>query len=94
VTVTVRIPGPLRACCDGKSELVVQDATTVAAALAALPVGVRARILDEQGQVRTHVNVFVGRDDIRGTGGLATALADGASVFVIPAVSGGASPGS
>jgi molybdopterin converting factor small subunit len=94
VTVTVRIPGPLRPYCDGRGEVVVDGAATVAAAIAALPAGVRERVLDEQGRIRQHVNVFVGPDDIRGTGGLATALADGASVFVIPAVSGGASPGS
>ena len=93
MTATVRIPAPLRPYCDGKSEVVVENAATVAAAIAGLPTGVRERVLDEQGQVRQHVNVFVGPDDIRGTGGLATPLSDGASVFLIPAVSGGASPG-
>jgi molybdopterin converting factor small subunit len=89
VTVTVRIPGPLRPYCDGKARLAVEGAATVEAAIAALPTGVRERILDEQGNVRQHVNVFVGANDIRGTGGLATPLVDGVSVFVIPAVSGG-----
>ena len=92
MTVSVRIPGPLRPFCDGKSQLLVEGATTVAAAIAALPAGVRERILDEQGKVRQHVNVFVGATDIRETGGLATPLTDGAAVFVIPAVSGGLSP--
>jgi len=89
VTVSVRIPGPLRPLCDGKSRLVVEGATTVAAAIGQLPAGVRERILDERGAVRPHVNVFVGETSIRETGGLATPLADGASIFVIPAVSGG-----
>jgi len=89
VTASVRIPGPLRPFCDGKSLLVVEGATTVAAAIGQLPVGARERILDEQGRVRQHVNVFVGPTDIRETGGLATPLCDGVSVFVIPAVSGG-----
>jgi sulfur-carrier protein len=89
VTVTVRIPGPLRPYCDGRSQLAIDAAPTVAAALAALPAGVRERILDEQGAVRRHVNVFVGTTDIRETGGLETPLADGVTVFVIPAVSGG-----
>jgi molybdopterin converting factor small subunit len=47
------------------------------------------RILDEQGAVRPHVNVFVARTSIRETGGLETPLRDGEEVFVIPAVSGG-----
>ena len=89
MTVTVRIPGPLRPYCDGQDRLAVEGADTVAAAVAALPAGVRERILDEQGKLRQHVNVFVGATDIRGTGGLATPLSDGATLFVIPAVSGG-----
>ena len=89
MTVTVRIPGPLRPFCDGQSQLVVEGKATVAAAIGALPAGVRERILDEQGKLRQHVNVFVGGTSIRETGGLTTPLTDGASVFVIPAVSGG-----
>lgn len=89
MTVTVRIPGPLRPYCEGRSQLVVEGTPTVAAALAALPTGVRERVLDEQGRIRQHVNVFVGETNVRETAGLETALADGATVFVIPAVSGG-----
>ncbi len=89
MSVTVRIPGPLRPFCDGKSQIELRAVTTVGAAIAALPAGVRERVLDEQGKVRQHVNVFVGATDIRETGGFATPLTDGASVFVIPAVSGG-----
>lgn len=58
-------------------------------ALAAARPAVRDRIQDEQGRVRLHVNVFVGRESIRFTGGLATPLAPGAEIRVIPAVSGG-----
>jgi molybdopterin synthase sulfur carrier subunit len=89
VTVTVRIPGPLRPYCDGRDRLELDGPATVGAAIAALPPGVRDRVLDEQGSVRPPVNLFVGTTDVRATGGLATPLADGATVFVIPAVSGG-----
>lgn len=61
-------------------------------ALRALPAGVRDRILDERGAVRAHVNVFVDGTSIRETQGLETPLRDGALVFVIPAISGGAFP--
>jgi sulfur-carrier protein len=61
-------------------------------ALQALPAGVRDRILDEQGAVRAHVNVFVDGTSIREAKGLETPLRDGALVFVIPAISGGAIP--
>lgn len=88
--VTVRLPGPLRPFCDGKSRVVLEDMPSVEAALRALPAGVRDRVLDERGSVRPHVNVFVEGISIRETGGLATTLRDGAEIHVIPAVSGGA----
>lgn len=59
------------------------------AALAAARPALGDRIQDEQGRVRPHVNVFVGRENSRFSGGLATPLAPGAEIRVIPAVSGG-----
>ena len=49
----------------------------------------RDRILTETGQVREHVQVFVGVESIRYTGGLATAVPDGIEISIVPAVSGG-----
>jgi len=72
--------------------VVLDGPRSVAEALRALPAGVRERVLDERGDVRPHVNVFVGNVSIRETGGLATPLSDGAVLFLIPAVSGGADP--
>ncbi len=87
----VRLPGPLRTFAGGRSQLRLEGITRVDEALQALPAGVRERILDEQGAVRPHVNVFVDGTSIREQQGLATPLRDGAQVFVIPAISGGAS---
>ena len=53
---------------------------------------VRDRVLTERGDVRAHVNIFVDGEDIRYTGGLATAVRDGAEIFLVPAVSGGSLP--
>jgi sulfur-carrier protein len=58
-------------------------------ALWALHPGVRDRIVDERGVVRQHVNVFVGAESIRFTGGFATPVTDGVEISVVPAVSGG-----
>jgi molybdopterin synthase sulfur carrier subunit len=58
-------------------------------ALRALHPGVLDRVLTEQGEVRRHVNVFVGAESIRHTGGLETPLPDGAEISIVPAVSGG-----
>jgi len=58
-------------------------------ALRALHPGVLDRVLTEQGEIRRHVNVFVGEESIRQTGGLDTPLAEGAEISIVPAVSGG-----
>lgn len=91
--VTVTLPGPLHAAAGGRARVTLDDdASTVGEALGALFArhpALRDRIVTEQGDVRPHVNVFVGRVSIRDSGGLATPLHDGARVAVIPAVSGG-----
>ena len=51
--------------------------------------GIRDRMANEQGEIRQHISVFVGREDIRYTGGLATPTADGCEISIVPAVSGG-----
>ena len=47
------------------------------------------RVLTEQGELRRHVNVFVGEESVRWSDGLATAVPDGATITILPAVSGG-----
>jgi molybdopterin synthase sulfur carrier subunit len=93
--ITFHIPGPLRAFTDGRSTVEVPArASSVRDALEALCVlypGVRDRVLTEQGDVREHVNVFVGNEHIRYTGGLGTAVAEGAEISIVAAVSGGRS---
>jgi molybdopterin synthase sulfur carrier subunit len=43
----------------------------------------------EQAQIREHINVFVGEEDIRFTGGLQTPIPDGAEITITPAIRGG-----
>jgi molybdopterin converting factor small subunit len=50
---------------------------------------IRDRVVTEQGEIREHVNVFVGNRAARFTGGLSTPIADGAEISIIPAISGG-----
>lgn len=94
IRVAFNLAAPLRTFAGGRSRVEVEAPTpTVAAALnalwAACP-GVRDRVLTEQGEVRPHVNVFVGAESIRFTDGLATPVPDGAEISILPAVSGGA----
>ena len=91
--VTFWIPGPLTALTGRRSRIDVQasDSTlrdAFAALFAAHP-GIRDRVLTEQWEIRQHVNVFVGKNEARSTGGLATPLSDGIEISIIPAISGG-----
>ena len=93
MSVTVHIPGPLRAYTGGHSEILVPGSfSTLRDALAALwqmHPGLRDRILTEEGHLREHVNLFVGNESVRYTGGLATPLFASAEISIIPAISGG-----
>ena len=51
--------------------------------------GIKGRIVDEQGELRRFVNVYVGNDDVRFLDGLATRAPTAPQVSVIPAVAGG-----
>lgn len=89
--VTVRIPPPLRPFAGGAAELEV-EAATVGEALASLGQGreaLLARVLTPEGELRPYVNVFVGERNARHLDGLATPLAEGDAVAIIPAVAGG-----
>jgi hypothetical protein len=44
------------------------------------------RIVDEQGEIRQHINVFVGKECIRFTGGFATSLPEVADISIMPAL--------
>jgi len=91
MSVTVRIPTILRTYTGGDSEVSADGATLteVLDDLEARYAGIRARILDDAGDIRRFVNVYVGNDDVRFLDGLATATPDGAQLSIIPAVAGG-----
>jgi len=89
--VTVRIPSVLRNLTAGL-ETVSVSSTTVEQMLAALDAahpGIKARLCDDAGKLRKFVNVFVGEEDIRFLDGPATALKDGDTVDIVPAIAGG-----
>ena len=51
--------------------------------------GVRQRVLDEQNNIRRHVNVFVDGENVRFANGGATQLTNDSEVRIYPAISGG-----
>ncbi|HMC29445.1 MAG TPA: ubiquitin-like small modifier protein 1 [Candidatus Angelobacter sp.] len=91
--VSFRIPTYLAAFAGGQNSLQVEGSpTTVRAALEALwqtHPALRDRIVDEQGEVRQHINIFVGEEAIRFADGLTTKVPDGTEILIVPAVSGG-----
>jgi molybdopterin converting factor small subunit len=92
-TVHFCIPGPLRSLTGGRSYVELQTCgRTLHDALEALFAthpALRDRVLTERGEIREHVNVFVGKNEARSMGGLASPVADGTEISIIPAISGG-----
>jgi sulfur-carrier protein len=90
-TITIYLPGPLRAYCAGVSQLSI-SAYTVRAALEDLEETQSAlyrNVCDETGAVRRHLNIFVNSDNVRDLHGIDTTLMPGDVVTILPAVSGG-----
>lgn len=90
-TVTVRIPTPLRTLTGGKDEVPVSGATVgeVIDNLEKSFPGIRERLCDEKGTVRRFINVYANDEDIRFLDNLKTALKDGDSISIVPAIAGG-----
>jgi sulfur-carrier protein len=91
-TVSVLIPTPLRRFTEGaaKVELEGADVKEVLDALDARYPGIGERLRDESGEIRRFVNVFVNGNNVRDRDGIATAVAAGDEVGIIPAMAGGA----
>ncbi|MDE3065887.1 MAG: MoaD/ThiS family protein [Acidobacteriota bacterium] len=91
MSVTVRLPAQLRSLAGGAGEVTLEGGTVgdVLGALQAAYPEVASRVLDDRGQIRRFVNVFVADEDIRFLEGLATPTAAGEVVSLVPAVAGG-----
>jgi molybdopterin synthase sulfur carrier subunit len=91
--VSIRIPTYLASFSGGQSAIALEGSPdTVREALDSLwrvHPALKDRILDEQGEVRQHINIFVGEEAIRFADGLATAVPASAEILIVPAVSGG-----
>ena len=90
--VTIQIPTALRPYA-GKQPSIRVDAANVAQAVKALTAaheGLAKHLLDEKGQVRNFVNLYVNDEDIRSLKGHETPLKDGDVLLIVPAIAGGA----
>jgi molybdopterin converting factor small subunit len=91
MSVVVKIPTQLRPAAGGEAETEVSGATVQECldGLFARHEELRARIADEDGSLRRFVNVYLAGEDIRFLDGLATPVADGSELTILPAVAGG-----
>lgn len=91
MSVTVRVPTPLRNLTDNQAAVTVEGSTVqeVIEDLERRHPGIRERLVDESGELRRFVNVFVDDEDVRFQQGLSTAVRDGTTVSIVPAVAGG-----
>ncbi|HZI85948.1 MAG TPA: ubiquitin-like small modifier protein 1 [Pyrinomonadaceae bacterium] len=91
--ITFNIAGFLADFTDGRSEIPVNSsAATVAEALQELwklHIGLRDRVVNEQGQLRMHVNIFIDGENIRRKQLLDTPVSDRSEITILPSVSGG-----
>jgi sulfur-carrier protein len=89
--VTVRIPTPLRAVAKGNADVQAKGDTIdeVIADLERQFPGLRERLVDETGELRRFVNIYVNQEDIRFMDNRATVLKDGDEVAIVPAIAGG-----
>ena len=92
MTTTVRIPTPLRPLVGGKDEVQAAGGTVreVLDQLEGAHRGLKARLLDDQGQLRRFVNLYLGEEDVRHLQGLDTPLQGGQVLTIVPAIAGGA----
>ncbi len=91
MSIKVRIPTPLRRLTDGQDKVTVEgeNLDQVIRALDGQFPGIRARICDDQGELRNFVNLYVNGEDVRFLEGLGTPTKSGDEISIVPAVAGG-----
>lgn len=90
MSITVRIPTPLRTLTGGDDAVSVSgaDVRAVIEDMEAKFPGIKERLVDEKG-IRRFVNLYLGDEDVRFLDGLETALKDGDEISIVPAIAGG-----
>src|SRR3990172_2054812 len=92
--VKVYIPTPFRSLTRNQATVEAEGKTVVrlVEALESAYPGIRERVLDEQGEIHRHINIYVNDIAVEDLEGKETVLADGDEVALIPAIAGGAIP--
>ncbi|MDA0815111.1 MAG: MoaD/ThiS family protein [Chloroflexi bacterium] len=92
MAVKVKIPTPLRNLTQDQDTIEASGGSlaSIVETLETQFPGMRERLLDDGGEIRRFVNIFVNGEDVRFLQGLTTDLKDGDEVSIVPAVAGGA----
>ena len=91
MAISVNVPTPLRKLTDNQAEVEI-DAASVEELIDGLEnahAGIKEKLLDESGDIRRYVNIFVNDEDIRFLEGKETELRDGDNVSIVPSIAGG-----
>ena len=91
MSIVMRIPAPLRRVTGGQDKVEVEG-ETLGVALAELETrfpGIKERLMDESGERRHFVNIYVNGEDVQFLQGLGTAITENDEVSIVPAVAGG-----
>ena len=91
MSITVRIPTPLRRVTNGQDKVSVEGSnlSEVVGSLDAEFPGLKERLCDEQGEIRNFVNIYVNGEDVRFLQGLDSEIKSGDEISIVPAVAGG-----
>jgi len=91
MAIRVQIPAPLRPLTGGADEVAVDaaDLGSLIEALEARHKGLKDRLCDASGNLRSYVRIFVNDEDVRFLQEKATALKAGDVVAIVPAIAGG-----
>ncbi|MDR2487869.1 MAG: MoaD/ThiS family protein [Clostridiales Family XIII bacterium] len=91
MAATLLIPTALRGFADGAGKVVLEGGTAGALirSLGEQFPDIVPHLFDEEGNLRSYVNVFIGEVNIRDLDGLDSAVADGSEVSIVPAIAGG-----
>jgi len=91
MAINVHIPTPLRRMTNNQAEVEV-NASTIGELVENMEQaysGIKEKLMDEEGEIRRYVNIYVNDEDIRFLDGIDTALSDGDSISIVPAIAGG-----
>ena len=91
MSATVKIPTPLRKLTNNETS-VDADGTTVEQIVESLEStypGMRERLIDDNGDLRHFVNIYLNGEDIRYIDGLKSSVSDNDELSIVPAVAGG-----